>query len=68
MSSSGIFTGTAGVYHVMSELSLGRFHAAATHGNAPDFDILVCDAEGDKSVAIQVKSTLWEAKKTLIFH
>ena len=63
MSSSGIFTGTAGVYHVMSELSLQRYHAAATHGNAPSFDILVCNCDGSQSVAIQVESTRWATRE-----
>jgi len=63
MKIQGSFIGTAGVYHVMSELSLLGYHAAATHGNAPDFDILVCNSDGEKSVAIQVKSTRWAARK-----
>ena len=41
-----------------------HYHAAATHGNAPGFDILVCNETGEKSVAIQVKSAQW-AKKTI---
>lgn len=51
------FIGTAGVYHVMCELSRRGFRAAATHGNAPNFDILVCGSDGNRSAMIQVKST-----------
>lgn len=56
MNCNGILLGTAGVYHVMSELALRKYHAAATHGNAPDLDILVCSPTGEKSFTIQVKS------------
>jgi hypothetical protein len=54
-----VLVGTAGVYFVMGELALLGWHAAATHGNAPNLDILVSSAKGDKFVAIQVKSASW---------
>lgn len=57
MDVSGILLGTAGVYHVMSELTFHGYHAAATHGNAPNFDILVCTPKGEDVLAIQVKSS-----------
>lgn len=49
--------GTAGTYHVMAVLAARGFHASCTFGNAPFVDILVSSAKGDKSVAIQVKTT-----------
>ena len=52
-----IFTGTAGVYYVMYELAARGFHASGTMGNAPYIDILVSSEEGDRSLAIQVKTT-----------
>ena len=38
---SGILIGTAGVYHVASQLAACGLHAAVTFGNAPSVDILV---------------------------
>ena len=52
-----IFTGTAGVYYVMYQLAARGFHASGTMGNAPYLDILVSSEEGDRSLAIQVKTT-----------
>ena len=59
MSSQDILIGTAGVYYLMSELSRMGFHAAATHGNAPNIDVLVCSSDGKETAAIQVKSSGW---------
>jgi hypothetical protein len=52
------FVSTAGVYLVMSRLSLNGIHASCTYGNAPSVDILVTSADGSKSLAIQVKTAL----------
>jgi hypothetical protein len=52
-----IFTGTAGVYYVMYQLASRGFHASGTMGNAPYIDVLVSSEQGDRSVAIQVKTT-----------
>lgn len=52
-----IFTGTAGVYYVMYQLAARGFHASCTMGNAPYLDILISSEEGDRSLAIQVKTT-----------
>jgi hypothetical protein len=52
-----IFTGTAGVYYVMYQLAARGFHASSTMGNAPYLDILVSSEDGDRSLAIQVKTT-----------
>lgn len=57
MTGQHIFTGTAGVYYVMHKLAVRRIHAACTHGNAPDIDILASTKNGRKTVAIQVKTT-----------
>src|SRR5947209_20547840 len=52
-----IFTGTAGVFYVMYQLAARGFHASCTMGNAPYIDILVSSEDGEKSLAIQVKTT-----------
>jgi hypothetical protein len=52
-----IFTGTAGVYYVMFQLAARGFHASCTMGNAPYLDILVSSEEGERSLALQVKTT-----------
>lgn len=38
---SRVLIGTAGAYHVASELAARGFHAAITYGSAPALDILV---------------------------
>lgn len=53
----GILTGTAGVYHVASQLTLRGFHAAVTYGNAPSVDILVGQLDGSATLSLQVKTT-----------
>lgn len=52
-----IFTGTAGVYYVMYQLASHGYHASCTMGNAPYIDILVSSEDGERSLAIQVKTT-----------
>jgi len=52
-----IFTGTAGVYYVMYQLAARGFHASSTMGNAPYLDILVSSEDGERSLALQVKTT-----------
>lgn len=52
-----IFTGTAGVYYVMYQLGARGFHASGTMGNAPYLDILVSSEDGERSLALQVKTT-----------
>jgi hypothetical protein len=52
-----IFTGTAGVYYVMYQLAARGFHASGTMGNAPYLDILVSSEDGERSLALQVKTT-----------
>jgi hypothetical protein len=54
---SGILIGTAGVYHVASQLAARGFHAAPTFGNAPSIDILVGSSEGQVTLCIQVKTS-----------
>ena len=56
---SGILIGTAGVYHVASQLAARGFHAAVTFGNAPSVDILVGQLNGAASISIQVKTSHW---------
>ena len=56
---SGILTGTAGVYHVASQLAARGFHAAVTYGNAPSVDILVGCIDGSTSLSLQVKASHW---------
>jgi len=56
---SGILTGTAGVYHVASQLAAHDFHAAVTYGNAPSVDILVGRIDGSTSLSLQVKASHW---------
>jgi len=56
---SGILTGTAGVYHVASQLAASGFHAAVTYGNAPSVDILVGRIDGSATVSLQVKTSHW---------
>jgi hypothetical protein len=57
MTGRHIFTGTAGVYHVMHKLACEGIHASCTHGNAPNVDILVSSGDGSRMVAIEVKTT-----------
>ena len=56
---SGILIGTAGVYHVASQLAQQGFHAAVTFGNAPSVDILVGQPEGAATLSLQVKTSHW---------
>jgi hypothetical protein len=56
---SGILTGTAGVYHVASQLAARHFHAAVTYGNAPSVDILGGLVHGSTSLSLQVKTSHW---------
>jgi len=56
---SGILIGTAGVYHVASQLAARGFHAAVTYGNAPSVDILVGLLDGSATVSLQVKTSHW---------
>ena len=56
---SGILIGTAGVYHVASQLAQQGFHAAVTFGNAPSVDILVASHNGSSTVSLQVKTSRW---------
>lgn len=57
MTGRHIFTGTAGVYHVMHKLACEGIHASCTHGNAPNVDILVSSGDVSRMVAIEVKTT-----------
>jgi hypothetical protein len=56
---SSVLTGTAGVYHVASQLAIRGFHAAVTYGNAPSVDILVGLADGAATLSLQVKTSRW---------
>jgi hypothetical protein len=56
---SGILTGTAGVYHVASQLAAHNFHAAVTYGNAPFVDIVLGHMDGSASLSLQVKTSHW---------
>ena len=56
---SGILIGTAGVYHVASQLAQQGFHAAVTFGNAPSVDILVASRDGSSTLSLQVKTSHW---------
>jgi hypothetical protein len=56
---SGILIGTAGVYHVASQLAQQGFHAAVTFGNAPSVDILVASPNGSSTISLQVKTSHW---------
>lgn len=56
---SGILIGTAGVYHVASQLAQQGFHAAVTFGNAPSVDILVASRDGSSTISLQVKTSHW---------
>ena len=56
---SGILIGTAGVYHVASQLAQQGFHAAVTFGNAPSVDILVASQDGSSPISLQVKTSHW---------
>jgi hypothetical protein len=58
-----IFTGTAGVYYVMYRLARMGVHAAATHGNAPGVDIMAASPDGFKTIAIQVKTTVFATRQ-----
>ncbi len=53
----GVLIGTAGVYHVASELATRGFHAAVTYGNAPTVDILVGRLDGAVMLSLQVKTS-----------
>ena len=55
----GILIGTAGVYHVASQLAQQGFHAAVTFGNAPSVDILVGQLQGAATLSLQVKTSQW---------
>ena len=55
----GILIGTAGVYHVASQLAQQGFHAAVTFGNAPSVDIFVGQLEGAATLSLQVKTSHW---------
>ena len=55
----GILIGTAGVYHVASQLAQQGLHAAVTFGNAPSVDILVGQLEGAATLSLQVKTSHW---------
>jgi len=56
---SGILIGTAGVYHVASQLAQQGFHAAVTFGNAPSVDILVASPNGSSTISLQIKTSHW---------
>ncbi len=56
MSAQRILTGTAAVYYVMYQLAARGFHASCTHGNAPYLDILVSSEDGERVLALQVKT------------
>lgn len=58
MERSGILTGTAGVYHVASQLAARGFHAAPTFGNAPFVDLIVGSVDGSATLSVQVKTTI----------
>lgn len=60
---SGILIGTAGVYHVASQLAACGLHAAVTFGNAPSVDILVASQDGSSTISLQVKTSHWALRK-----
>jgi hypothetical protein len=47
----------------MYQLAARGYHAACTHGNAPNLDVLVSSEEGDRVLAIQVKSTEYATRE-----
>jgi hypothetical protein len=52
-----ILVGDAGQFFAAAELSRRGFVAALTIANAPSFDILATTTDGERQVAIQVKTT-----------
>ena len=57
--SNNALIGATGNFYVMARLAYENLHAACTFGNAPNIDILVSSKSGDKSVAIQVKTSAY---------
>jgi hypothetical protein len=58
-SSKSQFIGAAGTYYVMARLAYEGIHAACTFGNAPSVDILVSSPDGERSIAVQVKTAAY---------
>lgn len=56
MTSKGQFTGMTGLFLVAAELSRRRLIASPTSRNAQGADLLVTDAEGKRTFAVQVKT------------
>ena len=55
-------TGTAGEHYVAFKLSCLGFIAAMTRDGSPTVDILVSNLYGNKTLAIQVKTTDWATR------
>ena len=55
----GQLTGVAGVHFVASYLAYLGFHAVPTTRNVAGPDVLVSALNGARSLALQVKSTVW---------
>lgn len=56
MASKGQFTGMTGLFLVAAELSRRELIASPTSRNAQGADLLVTDAEGKRTFAVQVKT------------
>src|SRR5262245_21290686 len=56
MSAANNLVGTAGEYYVCAELCRRGYLALLTPKNNPVFDVVVTNAEGSKSVSVQVKT------------
>ena len=52
-------TGAAGEHYVAFQLTARGFSVALTRGGAPVADILVTNLKGNKTIAIQVKTSNW---------
>lgn len=56
MSAANNLVGTAGEYYVCAELCRRGYLALLTPKNNPIFDVVVTNADGSKSVSVQVKT------------
>lgn len=60
------FTGAAGEYYVAYELARKGLHAALTSGNSLSVDVIVALASGERSLALQVKTSRRAARRRKI--
>ena len=63
MALSSKLTGVAGEYYVAFQLSARGFIVAMPRDGSPTVDILACNEDGSRTIAIQVKTTA-EAERT----